>query len=164
VEIALVALAGVVAFVGALSLRGDSFVVRRRIRSARRWTIAELPESTLGRIVGRVRAIGELLHSPLTGRPCVGFVAEVYSEFSLGGIYREARSVPFVIEDESGRALVDSHTEQARLDVELEITGACGRAAAMQAENAIFARRGSGPATKLEDWTFREGIITPGAS
>jgi hypothetical protein len=162
-EIALVALAGVFVFVGALSLRGDSFVVRRRIRNARRWTIAELPEGTLGRIVGRVRSIGEPLHSPLTGRACVGFVAEIYSEFSPGGMYRETRSVPFVIEDDSGRAIVDSHSESARLDLQLAVTGACGRELATPAEHAMFARRARGPALKLEDWTFREGIIEPGA-
>jgi hypothetical protein len=163
VEIALAALAGVFAFVGVLSLGGDSFVVRRRIRSARAWKIAEFPESVLGRIVGRVRLIGEPLQSPLSGRSCVCFVAEVYSDFSPGGIYRETRSVPFVIEDDSGHAIVDSDSEQARLDLQLHVTGACGRAVATLPEHAMFARRGRGPATKLEDWTFREGIIEPGA-
>lgn len=159
-DVAIAALVSVVAFVGLLSLRGDSLVVRRRIRNARHWPIAEFPESTLGRIVGRVRVIGEPLHAPLTGRACVCFVAEIYSEFSPGGIYRETRSVPFVIEDGSGRAMIDP--ERTRLDVQLEITGACGRAIATPAEHAMFVRRNRGRAIKLEDWTFREGVIEPG--
>ena len=160
--VAITALLGVFAFVGLLSLGDDSFVVRRRIRSARQWKIAEFPESVLGRVVGRVRPLGETLLSPLTGRPCVCFVAEIYSDFTPGGTYRETRSVPFVIEDDSGRAIVDA--DNARFDLQLAVTGACGRASATAAERAMFVRRGRGSTAELEAWTFREGVIASGAT
>jgi hypothetical protein len=143
-----------------VNARGEGIVARRRIKSARGWTIGDMPDGVLGRIAGRVRPLGEPLRSPLTNRACVCFVAEVASDF-VPGTYREVRAIPFVIEDETGAAIVDP--TGANLDVPLEMTGACGRAVATPAEAAMFARRRRGPTLRLEDWTFREGVIEAGA-
>ncbi len=82
--------------------------IKREIAAARRWPIAELPESTLGRIVGAAKPVGEALTSPLGGRPCIYYLAVV----TTGGkhpktVIREERSVPCLVEDDSGRAIVE---------------------------------------------------------
>lgn len=141
--------------------RGESIAVRRRVKSARGWSIGDMPDGVLGRITGRVRPLGEPLRAPLTNRACVCFVAEVASDF-VPGTYREVHAIPFVIEDDTGTAIIDP--AGAAFDVPLATTGACGRAIATPAEAEMFARRGHGPTLRLEDWTFREGVIEAGAT
>lgn len=82
--------------------------LKREIASAQKWRIAELPDSTLGRIVGVVKPVGEVLTSPLGGRRCIYYLAQVRT----GGkhpktVAQEERSVACTVEDDSGRALVD---------------------------------------------------------
>ena len=82
--------------------------IKREIAAAQRWAIAELPESTLGRIVGAAKPIGEPLTSPLGGRKCIYYLAEVRTAGKHSKlVVREERSMPCVIEDDSGRAIVD---------------------------------------------------------
>ncbi|HEY1550517.1 MAG TPA: hypothetical protein VGG28_21965 [Kofleriaceae bacterium] len=153
--IALAALGGLYGFVGGATLLG-----RLRIAKARPCAIGELPERAMRRIAGRIRAVGEPLRAPLTGRACVGFVAEVLSDFEPGR-FRESGAIEFVIEDDSGTAIVEA--QRAQLELEPVTTGACGRADATAAEAALFARRRRGKPTRLQDWTFREAVIEAGA-
>jgi E3 Ubiquitin ligase len=102
-------------------------VVRRRVRGPRapRVTIALAPEGQRVELVGVVQP-AETLEAPLTGRACVHYEVEIDGERSAmyaptyrargpfgagssgrGGVVREVRSVPFAIEDETGRALID---------------------------------------------------------
>lgn len=82
--------------------------IKRELAAARRWPIAELPESTLGRIVGAAKPIGEPLTSPLGGLKCIYYLTVVKTAGKHPKtVAREERSIPCVIEDESGRAVVD---------------------------------------------------------
>ncbi len=144
--------------------RSEARRVRRRIARAQRWSLGEMPEATVGRVTGRVRVIGEPIRSPLTGRACVFYVAELRSDFEPSSS-REVGGVAFVLEDDSGRALVDP--EHASAALSLEITGCVGRSDVTPAESAMFARHMAGtPRTLngLQNWTFLEAVIEPGAT
>lgn len=72
--------------------------------------IGALPENTQGAIIGHVRSLAEPLTAPLSGRPCVCYVAAV-EQLGWPGLLRRPKrvihSVPFVLEDDSGRAIID---------------------------------------------------------
>ncbi len=103
--------------------------IRRALRGARHVSIAEAPEGAVVRLQGRVMA-GETLESPLIGRRCVYYLVLVEERVSSGKSsswrvrIRESRGVPFVIDDGTGRALVDP--SGARVDVDLDITQRSG--------------------------------------
>jgi len=85
----------------------------RRLRRAKIWPIGELPEDTIGRLIGTVRPVGRTLSAPLTGRECVYYLVTVDAlGWSQGGqmvddILREEKAVEFVLEDGSSRVLVE---------------------------------------------------------
>ena len=77
--------------------------------------ISELDEQRVQRVVGQARKDLATLVAPFTGRACVCYVAEV-EECDYEGMYHtprwtrrivERRGVPFVLEDVTGRAIVD---------------------------------------------------------
>jgi hypothetical protein len=119
---------------------------RRALRNAPRVTIAEFPEGTPARIVGRVEE-GEQLTAPLSGRPCVFYDAIVQQYRSSGRsgswhtVIRESRGIPFALDDGTGRALVDPTA--ARLAVEKDSTTRSGTFDdATPTEEAFLARHG----------------------
>ena len=86
--------------------------LRRRFRDAPAFAIGELPESTLGRITARAQPLGSTLHAPLTDRPCVYYLVEIqelYGDIQKRGkiLASEHRGVPFVLEENGHRALVE---------------------------------------------------------
>jgi hypothetical protein len=83
--------------------------LKRRIAASPRWPIADLPEDTLGRVCGTARPLGAALEAPLSHRPCVCYVVEVTqaTRNSTRLLFTETKGVPFVIEDKSGRAIID---------------------------------------------------------
>ena len=90
---------------------------RRKLRRAKLTPIAELREDTVARIVGTVRALGPTLIAPLSGRPCVGFLAtarrrDAQTDYVAA---RGSNMVPFVVEDATGRALVVATDAQLAL-------------------------------------------------
>lgn len=100
--------------------------IRRKLRSAPRVSIAEAPEGEVVRIDGRVTE-GEALEAPLTGRRCVYYVAVVEEKGDAGDwmeLARESRGVRFMVEDGTGRAIIDP--EGARIDVDLDSTTQSG--------------------------------------
>lgn len=86
---------------------------RRLLRRAKVWPIGELPEDTIGRLIGSVRPVGPTLIAPLTGRECVCYLVTVDAlGWTQGGqtvdeIVCEEKTTEFVLEDESGRMLVE---------------------------------------------------------
>ncbi|MHC4251657.1 MAG: GIDE domain-containing protein, partial [Planctomycetota bacterium] len=61
-------------------------------------------------VKGKVRALAEPLKSPVLGTPCVHYHLEVTGDDSHGGtdtIIDDSRSVPFLLEDETGACKVD---------------------------------------------------------
>jgi hypothetical protein len=143
--------------------------LRRRLRKAPTKRINELADDELGKVVGRARRIDDGLVGPLTGRPCVYFIAVVEERRSTGKssywkqIIRESRGVPFMLEDDSGRALVDATAARIMLDFD-------GRSSSgsfddpSETERAFLSRHGE----KGQGWIFnrtlryREAVIADG--
>ena len=136
--------------------------IKRELASARRWPIAELPDSTLGRIVGTARPIGEALISPLGGRPCIYYLAIV----TTGGkhpkvVIREERSVTCVVADDSGRAIVDVEGAEMVLG-EDAVTTSGTFDDATEVESAFLAKHGQAAAGAVfnRSLVYRESTIS----
>jgi len=79
--------------------------LKRALRRAQPATIAEFPERGAARITGRIRLVEEPLVAPLSRRPCAYFEV-VFRSPSPNPPRREAERRDFVIEDDTGAALV----------------------------------------------------------
>jgi len=119
---ALLAVLAVVAGGGALHARerrAPNAKLRRQLKAAPRTKIAELPENELCAAVGRTRPLEmtPMLESPLTGRPCFFYIVEVEARERADWrlVARERHGVPFVIQDATGRAVIEP--AEARLDI-----------------------------------------------
>lgn len=114
----------VVAGTGAVAYLGSELRLRRRLRRTPRWSLATLPEDTFGRVTGAAHPFeGQQLTAPLTGRPCVYFIAIVEQRGLRDGTHArwtrlalERRSLRFVIEDGGHRAIVDPRRARVSLD------------------------------------------------
>lgn len=89
---------------------------RRRMRQTPRFAIAELPENTIGKLVGRVRPSSRtLLEAPLSGRLCVYY--EVSIDAMSGPtlvrvLATENEGMEFMLDDGTARCFVDpAHAE-----------------------------------------------------
>jgi hypothetical protein len=95
--------------------------IKRKLRAAQKWAIGELPENTIGRVIGEVQPLDRTLTAPLTGRACVYYVAKVEQYRSNGRsggwrtIIRETDGVPFRLVDHTGHAIVDPTKAQVAL-------------------------------------------------
>lgn len=95
--------------------------LRKQLRAATAYRIAELPEDTPGRFAGTPRPFAEALVAPISQRPCVLYVVEVVlhhlgsAELPLRSVLTEQRGVPFVVEDDGARAIVDPANATALL-------------------------------------------------
>jgi hypothetical protein len=107
----------------------DDATLRRMLKASRRHAIADLPESMPGRIVGTVVAAvagSDILEAPLSRRRCVYYRVEV--EQRSGDRWRrvlfETHSIPFVIDDGTGRAVFDpAHARVSLTDDARESSG-----------------------------------------
>lgn len=115
---AILLVVGLVGVFGAVGVGGWYFSEhQRRLRELREVDVIKIADVVAGdvvRIVGVLRHEGELLRAPLSGRACVHFDVRVSELVSRGKHsswverFSEIGSRPFVIEDESGRALVET--------------------------------------------------------
>lgn len=163
----LLVLGGIVAaiVVCALAVTPKGARIKRLLRDTPRFAIAELPEDTPGRAVGAARPVGAPVIAPLTGRPCIYYVATVEE---LHGkqwkeTIREERGVPFVLDDGSGHALVDPTGAEVALDIDSK--GASGTLDdPSPTEQAFLARHGRVGQGKLFNHSvkYREAIIAIG--
>jgi len=91
----------------------------RRIRRVRRRRISELGDNVRARVTGTVQPYGPLLESAMTGRECVFYRVQVTGtqpgKTTMKPLIDESRGVPFFVEDETGRALIDPM--DARVDL-----------------------------------------------
>ena len=144
----------------------DEQTIRRTLRKAPTKRIQDLRDDELGKVVGRARGVGTTLDSPLFGRRCVYFVATVEEHRSSGKssywktIVRETRGVPFMLEDSSGRALIDA--TGARIAIDFDAKSQSGSFDdPNEMEKAFLARHGQ----KGQGWIFnrklryREAVI-----
>lgn len=76
-----------------------------------RYPLASFPEATQGRASGVVKPLApDVLEAPLSGRACIFYHLEIFDDRAGRGrvsIARETKGLPFLIEDETGRAVVD---------------------------------------------------------
>jgi len=88
--------------------------IQRALAAEPRALVAEA-EGTV-RLTGRVRRSGDLLQSPLSGRPCVAFEIVVSAKTTFAGpgappwlnLVETQEACPFLVADESGEARVDT--------------------------------------------------------
>jgi hypothetical protein len=162
------AIAAGVAIVAASLVYNEKARIRRQLRAALRVDIAELREGRTGRVVGKV-GDGETLQAPFTQRSCVFYEATVEELRSSGKtgswrqVVREARGVPFVLDDGTGRAIIDPNG--ARVDVDIDMTTRSGTFDdATPVEEQFLTRHG----LRSTGWMFnkslryREGVIEIG--
>ena len=98
----------------------EAWQVKRRHRRTASSAIGELPENELGQITGRVAAFERTLTAPLSGHPCVYYALVVLEYRATTKRWRacvnERRGVSFVLEDRTGRAIIDPSNAQLALD------------------------------------------------
>jgi hypothetical protein len=104
----------------------SEFLLRRQFRKAVHCRLGEIPENTLVRVTGQVRAFdGALLEAPLSGRPCVyysvriremrgfdlldaGDTAYLLGMKNKGPVMASQRgAIAFVLEDAGDRVVID---------------------------------------------------------
>lgn len=135
---------------------------KRRLRTARRWTLAELPDDTFGKVVGSARVLAETLTAPISGRACVFYLVIVTENegSDAKAFVREAIGVPFVIEDATGRAEVDPREADVLLVQDrFKILGPLD--ASTPDEDALLRRHDKRRPGGKTLW-YRESIIEPG--
>jgi hypothetical protein len=133
--------------------------LKRKLRAAKAFSIGELPEDTLGRVVGQARPLASTLQGPLTGRPCVYYIATVEEQRSNGRssywktIITESQGVPFVLEDSTGRAIVDPNSAEVALDFDGKSSSGTFHDA-NEVQEAFLARYNK----KSSGWVFNKSL------
>ncbi len=147
-----VIVAGVGALIWYLSKRQ---ALTRKLKQAKAWSIGELPEDTLGKIVGTARPAAEPLTGPISGRPCVFYVVSVVQDHgkSSSTIIHEVRGVPFYLEDGTGRALVDPQGAEVVLEQDFSTSSGI-LDDATPVEEAFLRRHGKEP----QGWAFNKSL------
>lgn len=92
--------------------------LKRRLKATRVRLIADLHPGEPARVIGTARLQGAALTAPVSGRTCVYYSAEVRAKRGKHWrtIIREARGLPFLVDDGSGLALVDPQRAEVVLD------------------------------------------------
>ena len=144
----------------------------REIRGTEHYAIADLPEVTIGRIVGVAKPLdGNTAEAALSGRTCLAYVAKARGwsgESGLGAgmlsggrdnidIAVEVGGVPFLVEDDTGVAIVDPAGARGALGIDEKSSWWNGP---LERQRAFLARFGVNP----DAWTVDcyEGIVSIG--
>ncbi|MEM6989489.1 MAG: GIDE domain-containing protein [Myxococcota bacterium] len=144
-------------------------VHRRTLRDAKPCTIDSFPNGGYKRIVGRaVVEEQRQLIAPLSGRPCAAYEVLVQgldaaTDERWDTVAYEMQAVPFVIEDDGGRARVDP--AWAKLLITLDRNRRSGGTdPATPAEVAFLARHGEHAKTLTfnRNLRYREGVLEHG--
>lgn len=136
--------------------------VRRTLRRAPPTAISAMREDVRGKIVGRVHAVDELLEAPITGRRCVAYMIRIVpqDQSTSPSALHESKAVRFVVDDGSGRALVDP--TNARLAIGGGTETQAGTLEDMPIRLAmLLEQRGTHPSRRM---LFREAVIVDGES
>jgi hypothetical protein len=139
---------------------------RRLTRRMRRTPVGPVAEAVDGspcRLVGTVAA-GRTIFAPISGRLCVAYQIRVFEVIGEGlrHYFDDEGGIPFVIEDGTGRALVDP--ERARMALELDDDSTSGPHDTTPRHAAFLAHLGRsdqrpGGRIRLQ---YHEGIVAPG--
>jgi hypothetical protein len=133
--------------------------LKRQLKAAKPWSLNELPEDTHGRVIGQARPLGEQLQGPLTGRACVYYIAMVEEQRSTGRstywrtVASETRGVAFLLEDGTGRAIIDPNGAQVALNFDGNSKSGTFNAAD-PVQEAFLARHGQ----KSQGWVFNKTL------
>jgi hypothetical protein len=163
-------IAAVVAVLGgamhARERRSPNAQLRKQLKAAARMRakIGELPESQMCSAVGRTRPLEmtAMLHAPLTNRPCFYYVveAEMRERSTWVLIARERQGVPFVIQDATGRAVVEP--AEARIDIEYDMTDIIWANPHPREHQFILrVKPDVAPLLYIKQVRFREAVIGP---
>ncbi len=133
--------------------------LKRALRDMKAMPIGQLAENTLGKVVGQAHPVGQTLVGPLTGRPCLYYIALVEQQVSTGRssywktIIKEEMGVPFQVVDISGRAIVDPRGAEVALTFDgTSKSGTFNDADPIQ--EAFLQRHGH----SSKGWVFNKGL------
>lgn len=110
-------LLSLVAAAGAVTRFGRQAEARRGLAGAVRASMADAPEAARVHLVGTI-ADGEHLIAPISRRPCVYYAIMIEEDLGTAWqvVYTDQRAVPFVVEDGTGRALIDAAGAEIEVD------------------------------------------------
>jgi hypothetical protein len=150
---------GVVVVILVIALNTEEARVRRALRRTPVSKVRDVAESTSARIVGRVAEFDPPIRGPLSGRTCVYYeaVVEEYRSSGKSGSWREIikerRGVPFIVDDGTGRAIVDP--THVKLDLHADQKSKSGTLDdATPVEEEFLARHGK----KSSGWVFNKKL------
>jgi len=135
----------------------------RELRKYPPFAISDLPEVTIGRIVGTARPLdGRTIEAPVSGRPCLAYFAaitelEYRSELAL---VEEHHGIPFLVEDDSGIATIDPAAATCALDVDHKSHASGGWGDLNAHQSAFLHRIAADHRNKPLRW--REAIVEVG--
>jgi hypothetical protein len=161
---------GVVVIVVLLGLffRRDARI-RRAIKKLPVVKVKDFADGTIGRVVGQVRVIDETT-APMSGRPCAQYHLIVKQQRRSGRsshwvtLVDEQRMVDFVVEDASGRAVVDTTGAQVAVVKDASARSGTFNSATPELE-ALLARHGHSSTGFLgfnKTIRYQEGVIEEG--
>jgi hypothetical protein len=154
--------------VGLARYLAPSAKANRELRKTPRRTLAELPEGTVARVIGKTEQLEDTLEAPLSGRRCLYYTAIV---FTVDGktrreLIRDERGVPFILDDGTARAIVDPSGCRPVLGV--DTGGASGTFKKPSGrELAFLVTHGEAPTESVfgffnRDLHYRESVIEAG--
>ena len=134
---------------------GKRQALLRRLKDMKAWSISELPEDTLGKVVGTARPAVTTLMAPFSQRACVFYEVSVVQDHgkSQSTIIHEHQGVPFFLEDETGRALVDPSGAEVVLEQDYS-TSSGTLDDATPIEEDFLRRHGKEP----KGWVFNKSL------
>ncbi|MCC7539612.1 MAG: hypothetical protein IT379_25545 [Deltaproteobacteria bacterium] len=144
--------------------------VKRALRAAPRVDVGKLGEGQLARVTGEVEEHeGNVLRAPISGRPCVAFdvTVEEYRSSGKSGswhtVIHEGETVPFVVRDGTGRAIVRRSFVRVAIEVDDEKRSGFLNDASPELE-AFLSRHGRSSAGWVFNKTlrYREGVFEVG--
>jgi len=140
---------------------------RRRIGATKLYKADDLPEVTIGRLIGTAKAIdGKTATSPVTGKSCLVYSVTVtaiaHGTRSTTVIAEETAGVKFALEDDTGTVIVDPERATCDLDPERHpLRLFAGWHDLAEIEVAFLTRNGVS-VSSYTDFKFREGIVAVG--
>ncbi len=153
---------------GALLFNRDARI-KRSIKRVPRVEIKDFSDGTIGRVVGQVRLIDET-SAPMSGRPCAQYHLVIEQRRSSGRsshwvtLVDEQRMVDFVVEDGSGRAVVDTTGAKVAVVKDAKARSGTFNSATPELE-ALLARHGHDSTGFLglnKTIRYQEGVIEEG--
>lgn len=87
----------------------EAATLKRQLRAAKPWPLHELPEDTLGRVIGTAQILGVTMTAPLSGRECVFYEITVTEHHgkSSSRLLTERQGVPFLLVEGHARAIIE---------------------------------------------------------